>query len=183
MPLLLFIVHAGPAQLRLLCALGCACGLVVFLFGLRRKPSPQTKATATSDETSHAESLPAPEDSDHLSQPADSMPQVIRLSLPAISVRSTDMTQQQKVAAALIRAGAANSAGWNDSSLSVDPPPPKRGSSTTVLAEVPRPPAAHSITPATSSDTPASRTLRHTLLLIGGTLLALVSLYFLFRVH
>ncbi len=54
---------------------------------------------------------PAENSADHESSPSASM-QVIRLSPDSAPTRSADMTQQQKVAAALMRAGIANPAAW-----------------------------------------------------------------------
>jgi E3 Ubiquitin ligase len=56
------------------------------------------------DDTALAEPLLAP--------PSHSSPQVIRLSTGASSTKTSDMTQQQKVAAALMKAGISNPAAW-----------------------------------------------------------------------
>jgi hypothetical protein len=44
--------------------------------------------------------------------PNGAHPEVIRLSTPATATKSADMTQQQKVAAALLKAGISNPAAW-----------------------------------------------------------------------
>ena len=57
----------------------------------------------------------------------DEGPEVIRLSAEATAVSAAEMTQQQKIAAALMRAGVHNSAGWRPMSAQGQPPPRQLG--------------------------------------------------------
>ena len=109
------------------------------------------------------------------------MQEVIRLTLQSIPGRSTEMTQQEKVAAALVRAGIANPAGWTVSSPA-RPSHDQSASTSTAVAEFPPPPAGD-FSPTPQSEKDASLSWVRKLLLFGGPLLALVSLYLFLRIR
>ncbi|HZP16986.1 MAG TPA: GIDE domain-containing protein [Terriglobales bacterium] len=54
-------------------------------------------------------------------------PQVIRLSSPSLSAPAGEMTQQQKIAAALVKAGISSPGAWTAAGLSVPPVPAQVG--------------------------------------------------------
>ena len=112
------------------------------------------------------------------------MPQVIRLSLPSISARSTEMTQQEKVAAALMRAGIANPASWTGSSSQVeDSTPGTRLESNSTISDPAIVPPTHYIKSPTLNRNTPSRIFGRNFLLIAGALLALASLFLFLRIH
>ena len=113
----------------------------------------------------------------------ESTPQVIRLSLPSVSTPSTEMTQQEKVAAALMRAGIASLASWTDSSSVTPVDAPSRYSSTAV-AEPPAAPVAQRQIISSQPSAPKPRfNWGRKMLLLAGSLLALASAYLFWRIH
>lgn len=172
------ILHADPARLRLAGALGFSIGLTAFLLALNR---PRTNSTSLSPEPiSENPSSDSPALHDSSLQEA-SAPQVIRLSLPSISSRSTEMTQQQKVAAALLRAGIANPAAWTDSSA--DRTGENSTSTSTAIAEPLALPASQTSAPQSQPQNQPGLTWGRKLLLFAGLSLALVSLYVFLRIR
>jgi hypothetical protein len=149
------------AGLRLLCTIGSCTGFAVVLFGLRldRKPHSSSPESTSQFATPDATEDPAPAES-----PAEQ--QIIQLSSDPGPARSSDMSQQQKIAAALSRAGIANSAAWSHSTSRtptavVDPPTESPTSSGHTSDHVP---------------TKEHSSLRRKLLVLGGLALALLSL-------
>ncbi len=110
----------------------------------------------------------------------ESVPQVIRLSLPPIATRSTEMSQQEKVAAALMRAGVVNPASWTAPSSETQI---AAQSTSTAIADHPaRATSQHVLTP--TPPMPQSRfNWRRKLLLVAGALLVFASAYLLLRMH
>lgn len=141
------------AGVRLLCTLGSCAGLIVVLLGLRLS----RKARNSSQEPPSQLSDARPQEP--LAQPAAAQ-QIIRLTTNPGAIRSSEMSQQQKIAAALDRAGIATSASW---------PTPA------ALSE----PTTEQQTPAFAPDLPPVQTHSSTLrkmFLLGGSMLALISL-------
>lgn len=172
------ILRADPALLRLAGALGFSIGLTAFLLALSR---PRTKQTSSSPEpisASPSSDSPALHAS---AQQEPSAPQVVRLSLPPIAARSTEMTQQQKVAAALSRAGIANPAAWIDSSA--DRADENSASRSTAIAEPPATPASLTSDPQSQPQNQPGLAWGRKLLLSAGLSLALVSLYVFLRIR
>ena len=172
------ILHADPALLRLACIITFAFGLTAFLFGLRHpralpKTSPAPLEPVSSNPVTSSLRLRAS------SQPEILTQQVIRLSLPSLPARSTDMTQQEKVAAALVRAGIANP-GWT---LSPAVPSDDKSVSTSTAVAEPPPLPAKDISPIPQSEKHASVNWGRKLLLLGGPLLALISLCLFSRIR
>ena len=172
------IVHADPALLRLFSAVGFACGLTVSAFGFRRsrrlpEPAPASHEPVLSDSTSEHSALHAS------SEPQTFTPQIIRLSLPSVSALTTGMTQQEKVAAALLRAGIANAAAWADPS-SGSQSDARSGSTSTAVAEPPPLPKPY-VSPTPQPKKQTSLGWGRQLSRFGGLLLALISLYFFLR--
>ena len=155
----------SPPGLHLLCTIGSGAGLLIVLFGLWLN----RKATHSSQE---CDSQPADAPAIHQAPTAQSpaaAQQIIHLTSTPGPIRSSDMSQQQKIAAALGRAGISNSASW----LRPESLPP-----------IPMQETAPGPLPATRSDasptdnpmqTHASSLIRK-LLLLGGSMLALISL-------
>ena len=154
------------AGLRLLCTIGSCAGLVVVLFGLRLN----RKASNSSQEP---HSPPADAPPIHQLPPAEvpvAAQQTIRLTTDPGPTRSSEMSQQQKIAAALDRAGISNSASWSSPVQSCQP---------TTQQEVPasRSTLASPVLP--PDDSPiqtTSSSLIRKLFLLGGSMLALISL-------
>lgn len=146
-----FAVALGALNLvgvRLLCTIGSCVGLIVVLFGLRLN----RKARNSSQEP--------PISPDPIAQPPSAVPQIIRLTTNPGATRSSDMSQQQKIAAALDRAGLATSATWSN-------PAP--------LSE----PTTQQQTPAIVPDQAPAQThssILRKMFLLGGSMLALISL-------
>lgn len=172
------ILHSDPALLRLAGALGFSIGLTAFLLALSRPRSKQTSSSAEPISASPSTDSPALHAS---SQPEPSAPQLIRLSLPPIAARSTEMTQQQKVAAALLRAGIANPAAWIDSSA--DRAEENSASTSTAIGESPATSASQTSAPQSQPENQLGLAWRRKLLLSAGLSLALVSLYVFLRIR
>jgi hypothetical protein len=160
------LIALNLAGLRFLCFIGSCAGLVVVLFGLRldRKAS-----------NSWREPHSAPADALPIHQPPSTQSpaaaqQIIDLTTNPGPTRSAEMSQQQKIAAALGRAGIASPASWSSPASSCQP---------TAEWETL---AAHSRTtpPVISQDRDPNHThsssLIQKLFLLGGSMLALVSL-------
>jgi hypothetical protein len=179
--LAVLILHADPLLLRVACVVAFSFGLTAFVFGLRR-PRVRPEPVPASLEPVLPESNPSPLSP---SEPQFVMQQVVRLSLPSIPGRSTEMTQQEKVAAALVRAGIANPAGWTSSPPAV--PSDNKSVSSIAVEDLPAPPAKN-VPPMPQSRAHAGLRwgqLRwgQSLLLFGGPLVALISLYLLLRIR
>lgn len=95
------------AGLRLLCAIGGFAGFAVILLGLRRahrgQGAPQESCLNPAKESLAREIA---------TSQSPAVPEVIHLSADLSPARSSEMSQQQKIAAALSRAGMTNS-GWS----------------------------------------------------------------------
>jgi hypothetical protein len=145
------------AGVRLLCTIGSCCGLVIVLFGLRFN----RKARSASQEppSAPAEAPPIPQ-----APPAQSpaaAQQIIRLTpTNPGAIRSSEMSQQQKIAAALDRAGIATSASWSNPTPSSKPTTEQQ---TPAIAPDPAPAQTHS-------------SILRKMFLLGGSMLALISL-------
>lgn len=144
------------AGVRLLCTIGSCAGLIVVLFGLRLN----RKARTSSQEPPSVPVEPRPISQEPQAQSPAAAPQIIRLTTNPGATRSSEMSQQQKIAAALDRAGIATSASWSN-------PAP--------LSE----PTTEQETPAIAPDQAPAQTHSSTLrkmFLLGGSMLALISL-------
>jgi len=145
------------AGVRLLCTIGSCAGLIVVLFGLRLN----RKARSASQEPPSAPTEASPISQEPPAQSPAAAQRIIRLTTtnPG-AIRSSEMSQQQKIAAALDRAGIATSASWSNSTPSSEP-------------------ATEQQTPAIASDQAPAQTHSSTLrkmFLLGGSMLALISL-------
>ena len=98
----IILVARLSAALPLLCVIGIGTGIVMFLYGRRptRKPL-QSEQKVTSPARSSISPV--------------STVQVIRLSPEPDSLKSSEMSQQQKIAAALLKAGLSTSTSWSHS--------------------------------------------------------------------
>jgi hypothetical protein len=154
----------SPAGLRLLCTISSCAGLLIVLFGLRLNRK-------TSHSSQKRDSQPADATPIHqaptVQSPAAAQ-QVIHLTNTPGPVRSSDMSQQQKIAAALGRAGISNSASWSR---------PESSPPITVQETAPGSPASRSDTsPADNPMQTHTSSLIRKLLMLGGSMLALISL-------
>ena len=153
-----FAVALGALNLagvRLLCTIGSCAGLIVVLFGLRLN-----RTARHSSQEPPSVPVEAPISEEPQAQSPAAAQQIIRLTTNPGATRSSEMSQQQKIAAALDRAGIATSASW---------------SNPTPLSE----PSSEQQTPAIAPDQAPVQTHASTLrkmFLLGGSMLALISL-------
>jgi len=150
--------------LRLLCTIGSCAGLVVVLFGLRL-----SRKASNSSQEPHFPPADAPPIHQTPSVQSPVGAQTIRLTTDPGPTRSSEMSQQQKIAAALGRAGISNSALWSSPAssqpISVQETPSRPSRATCSDISPPENPI----------QTHASSLIRK-LLLLGGSMLALISL-------
>lgn len=155
------------AGLRLLCTISSCAGFAGILLGLRFDRKGQR-----SSQESHSDLGP---DSFHES-PAEvrGTQEVIQLSNDPGPTKSSDMSQQQKIAAALTRAGINNSVAW--------PTPASSRAAAAVMDPPPEPPIASDRTPDNVSVSEHS-TLPRRVILLGGIILFLLSLILFFAIR
>jgi hypothetical protein len=154
----------SPAGLHLLCTISSCVGLLIVLFGLRLN---RKRTHSSQERDSQPVDATAIHQAPTVQSPAAAQ-QVIHLTSTPGPVRSSDMSQQQKIAAALGRAGISNSASW----LRPESSPP-----ITVQRTAPGSPSSRSDTsPADNPMQTHSLSLIRKLLLLGGSMLALISL-------
>jgi hypothetical protein len=153
------------AGVGLLCTIGSCAGLIVVLFGLRFN----RKARGSSQEA-HSPITDAPPIAQApLASPPAVAQQIIRLTTNPGAIRSSEMSQQQKIAAALDRAGITASASWtNPASLSET----ATEQETFAAPSTPRP----AIAPEQAPIQTHSSSLIRKMFLLGGSMLALISL-------
>jgi hypothetical protein len=143
------------AGVRVLCTIGSCAGLIVVLFGLRLN----RKALNASQEPPSAPTEASPISQEPPAQSPAAAQQIIRLTTtnPG-SIKSSEMSQQQKIAAALARAGIATSATWSNQAQLSEP---------ITQQQTPVP------------DQPPTQThssILRKMFLLGGAMLALISL-------
>ena len=143
------------AGVRLLCTIGSCAGLIVVLFGLRLN----RKARSSSQEPHSQLSDARPQEP--LAQPPVATQQIIRLTTNPGATRSSEMNQQQKIAAAMDRAGIATSTSWTNPASFCQP---------TTEQETP------AIAPDQAPIQTHSSSLIRKMFLLGGSMLALISL-------
>jgi hypothetical protein len=154
-----FAVALGALNLagvRVLCTIGSCAGLIVVLFGLRLN----RKALNASQEPPSAPTEASPISQEPPAQSPAAAQQIIRLTTNPGSIKSSEMSQQQKIAAALDRAGIATSATWSNQAQ---------------LSE----PTTEQQTPAIAPDQAPTQThssILRKMFLLGGSMLALISL-------
>jgi len=95
------------AGLRLLCGIGGCAGFTIVWLGLRLE-----RNARLSPQESRAESAASDSVQEYATAQSCAVPEVIHLSTDPVPARSSEMTQQQRIAAALSRAGMTNS-GWS----------------------------------------------------------------------
>ena len=140
----------------MLCTIGSCAGLIVVLFGLRLN----RKALNASQEPPSAPTEASPISQEPPAQSPAAAQQIIRLTTNSGTIRSSEMSQQQKIAAALDRAGIATSATWSNQAQ---------------LSE----PTTEQQTPAIAPDQAPTQThssILRKMFLLGGSMLALISL-------
>jgi|SRR5271166_96970 len=170
-PVLVLLRAPAPTGPQLLCAIGFGAGVAIFFYGLRLRRALSTIPNSDSNATN----------SDHIAlaaHPAPAVPsvQIIRLSPDAAPMKSSEMTQQQKIAAALARAGIPNLAARTETQ-------PERPDLIAVEVALdpsePATPTAIAIdsTTATRPTNAESAIFKYTLMLWAGPLLSLICLY------
>lgn len=150
------------AGLRLLCAIGGCAGFMVVLLGLRLERKKRCAPQEFRPDSAEAEATEKPATAQSIA-----LPEVIQLSTISGPARSSEMTQQQKIAAALSRAGLANP-GWSQ--------PEGRAASTAF--------DTRSVSTRKSADTGKAVPSSHSgskskLILLGGAILAALGLVLL----
>jgi hypothetical protein len=151
--------------LRVLCAIGSFAGFAVILLGLWLDRNARGSSKESCQESNEAN--PAQESA---SAESSLRQQVIRLSIDPDPTRSSDMTQQQKIAAALTRAGL-GTAGWSQ---------PEHSGSTVVEAPSD---SATKIDDAEEAVPPAHSSSKRKLILLVGATLAALSLILFFTLR
>lgn len=104
-------LHSPESILLIVCGIGFGTGVYLFLHGfrLRRRLSFATPALKIPGNFSDGSSLAE----QAIARASHTSPaQVIHLSTDASPTKAADMTQQQKIAAALMKAGVTNPATW-----------------------------------------------------------------------
>jgi len=176
-PLVLFLTFntATPTGPQLLCTTGFGAGIAVFFYGLRLRRNLSSAADYESKTTSNnGNSIAEPVTA--ISLPP--MQEIIRLSPDQLPLKSSEMTQQQKIAAALARAGIPNLAARIEAQ-------PGAEDSSPIAVEVARdlPRTENSSAPASAPNTTGIRSnnrsavFQYNLMLLVGPLLSLISLY------
>jgi hypothetical protein len=106
-PCLIFRVSQLDLALELLCAVGFCLGVAIFLRGLRLRRAWASVPPASMSSKPNAYSSQRTEDVE-----AHPIQDTIRLSADPVPMKSAEMTQQEKIAAALARAGTSHSTDW-----------------------------------------------------------------------
>jgi len=107
------------AGLPVCCSIGFCAGTFLFFYGFRLLQRRLTLDTPVSkigraSMWNDGEGLHVHSPSQSIAVPSEAMqPQVIRLSPDSGPTKTAEMTQQQKVAAALVKAGISNPAAWS----------------------------------------------------------------------
>jgi hypothetical protein len=148
------------AGLRMLCAIGSCAGFSVVMFGLRLDRKAQAESSECGEQSADTGSI-SEEPRAECCEPS----QIIRLSTDPAPTKSSEMSQQEKIAAALSRAESAN-APWSS--------PTASSTATAVTTPGKSPAIPHHIPDHGRTQPPSSSTRR--LFLLGGCLLVLLSL-------
>jgi hypothetical protein len=152
------------AALRLLCTIGGCAGFTVILLGLRL----DRKARDSSQEC-RPESIEANRAQEPAGAESRAPQEVVRLSTDQGPARSSEMSQQEKIAAALTRAGLGN-AGWS--------PPEMRTASAVLNAPLSESATKPGHIP-NAEPLPSQSGFNRNLVLLIGAMLALLSLILL----
>jgi nucleoid-associated protein YgaU len=144
------------AGVRVLCTIGSCAGLVIVLFGLQLNR--KARNSSQGPPSAPAEACPMPQEPP--AQPLAAAQEIIRLTTNPGAIRSSQMSQQQKIAAALDRAGIATSATWSNPAPSSEPTTEPQ---TPAIAPDQAPVQTHS-------------SILRKMFLLGGSMLALISL-------
>lgn len=130
---LIFRLSQPNLALQFLCVMELCLGVAILFRGLRLRriranvlPSPHPTPWKTNGSFLQ-----------HIKQDIpDPIEEIIRLSPDPVSMKSAEMTQQQKIAAALARAGTSHSASWLHESTAVATEPDPSEQETTTVREV-----------------------------------------------
>jgi len=162
---LILVAHAR--ELRLLSIGSFLAGLATFTHGLRLRRNGQASNSTSS--------IPATLTRLSSTETSTSAQEAIRLSAETGPTKSTDMTQQQKIAAALARAGISNSAWMHQTS--------EGAVQTLEKPEESENPATPTLPGEATNHLPEPSNRRGNLLVWCGLALAVVSLVLLATIH
>ena len=106
-----------PTTLQVLCAVGFLHGISLFIYTIRQRRRPALTDTFSDNQPLKRDSI-----AEHRQtpRPRPSSVQVIRLTKRTDALNVSAMTQQQKIAAALLKAGSSNSS-WYESEINGSP--------------------------------------------------------------
>jgi hypothetical protein len=155
------------AGLRLLCGIGGCAGFTIVWFGLRLERNPRSSSQESRPEADESDSA-----QEYATAQSCAQPEVIHLSTDPSPARSSEMTQQERIAAALNRAGMTSSG---------RPQPEIRTAS--ALLESPTESVTKSAQNLDAKPLPSRSGLKTKLILLAGTTLALLSLISLFALR
>jgi hypothetical protein len=155
------------AGLRLLCGIGGCAGFTIVWLGLRLERNPLRSCQESRPESDESDSA-----QEYATAPSCALPEVIHLSTDPGPARSSEMTQQQRIAAALSRGGMTNSGR----------PQPEIHTATTLL-ESPTGSVTKSDQNRKAEPLPSPSGFKAKLILLAGTTLALLSLISLFTLR
>ena len=155
------------AGLRLLCGIGGCAGFTIVWLGLRLEHKARRSSQESRPECDESDSA-----QEYASAQSCALPEVIHLSTDSGPARSSEMTQQQKIAAALNRAGMTGSG---------RPQPEIR--TATALLESPTEFVTKSALNLDAKPLPSPSGFKTKLILLAGTTLALLSLISLFTLR
>ena len=170
---LIFRLSQDTLALQFLCVMGLCLGVAIVLRGIRLRPI-RAHAPASRISISWKTNSPLPQQNERVS--TRPVQEIIRLSSDPVLMKSVEMTQQQKIAAALARAGTSHSSARAHESASVavealEPDPSEQET-----------PAVQEVHFAQSTPTPKFAGISH-LLIWSGLALAVLSCYLLVTVH
>lgn len=118
-----------PTTLQVLCAVGFFHGISMFVYTIRQRCRLVRTYTPVTQQSNQDRHLIAKQSA----RPRINSIQVIRLSPRTDALKFSNMTQQQKIAAALLKAGSSNSPSWYD----IDRCDSESGSSMQVITAAP----------------------------------------------
>jgi hypothetical protein len=167
----LIVPALSPAVLQIICLVGFCVGVFLFVSGLRSRRG-QIDSSALSDRE-----LRVPNRRSRPEWTSTRSVEIIRLPQNSSPANSTGMTQQQKIAAALQKAGVSSSAGWKN-------PEYDDGGSPSVQVSAAVTAIADDVTLETALDMKETRLrIKNVPMIWAGVALALLSLYLFLRLR
>src|SRR5215472_1387852 len=115
-PWLIFRSTQPNLALQFVRVFGFCLGIAIFLRGLRSRRTRVQASVSSASISSRANGRSFPPRTEEVAAP---LREIIRLSPEPVPMKSAEMTQQQKIAAALARAGTSHSTAWVHESTGV----------------------------------------------------------------